>query len=229
MKHLFIFLLLVQISVSSTAQTIQSIFDWSSNTEILTKDEFRPLFFKSYPVSPSDPKCKIYTLNSYGVQNQKGDTYTIELHSVCNFDPNRDSYDGFSIVHQGKSIFTYYSYDPLYNTENITTDKSKAYFLQIPLDEKSFALCFGGCLYGYDNAPELVIVVVSGNQAKVVFDNYAYAYKYIPAPNFLMEFIDNVDGIFEQEDPTITPTHLQKRTKHKIWKEGNVLKYKSWK
>ena len=68
--------------------------------------------------------------------------------------------------------------------------------MQIPLDDKSFALCFGGWFYyGQDEAPELVIVVVSEGKAKVVFDNYAFAYKYTPAPNFSIEFVNDWSGI----------------------------------
>ena len=78
----------------------------------------------------------------------------------------------------------------MYNCGNITLYKDKSRFLQIPLDDKSFALCFGGWFYyDQDEAPELVIVVVSEGKAKVVFDNYAFAYKYTPAPNFSIEFV----------------------------------------
>ena len=217
------------ISLSIAAQTNQSIFEWKSATEIVTKEKFCPLVRESYTVSPSDPKCKVYTLHSYTVKNQQGDIYTIKLNSVNDSNPNSKDYDGFSISFQGHHLLTFYTGAPLYNSEYITTGKSKAHFIQVPLDNRSFALLFGGWLYGIDDAPELVIVVVSGNKAKIVFDNYAYSYKYTPNPNFSIEYVDNVEGLYEQYAPIITPAFLKKRTKYKIWKEGNVLKYKSWK
>ena len=142
---------------------------------------------------------------------------------------DRENYDGFSIQHKGKNLLTYYTGDPLYNCGNITLWKDKSRFLQIPLDNKSFALCFGGWIYDQDKAPELVIVVVSDGKAQVVFDNYAFAYKYTPAPKFSIEFVDDWSGIGEDPDIYKKPSFLHGRTKHKIWREGNVLKYKSWK
>ena len=217
------------ISLSIAAQTNQSIFEWKSATEIVTKEKFCPLVRESYTVSPSDPKCKVYTLHSYTVKNQQGDIYTIKLNSVADSNPNRENYDGFSISFLGHHLLTFYTAAPLYNSEYITTGKSKAHFIQVPLDNKSFALLFGGWLYGIDDAPELVIVVVSGNKAKIVFDNYAFAYKYTPSPTFSIEYIDNIEDRVELNLDRRTPAVLKKRTKYKIWKEGNILKYKSWK
>ena len=54
-----------------------------------------------------------------------------------------------------------------------------------------------GAIITNDEATELVIVVVSEGKAKVVFDNYAFAYKYTPAPNFSIEFVNDWSGIDE--------------------------------
>ena len=204
------------LELTTFAQTSQSIFEWKTSSDFSVKEVFRPLIRDSYTVSLNDPKYKVYTLHTYTVKNSQGDTYT--------------NYDGFSIEHKGKSILSYYTGDPLYNCGNITLYKDKSRFLQIPLDDKSFALCFGGWFYyDQDEAPELVIVVVSEGKAKVVFDNYAFAYKYTPAPNFSIEFVNDWSGIDEDSEIYKKPSFLRSRTKHKIWREGNVLKYKSWK
>ena len=227
------FIILVLFSLAGlyiTAQkTNQSIFEWKSDSEILLKDRFRPLSNNSYTVSPSDPKYRIYVHHSYVLKNKRGDSYILKLNSVGDPNPTSESYAGFTILSNGKNILTYYTDAPLYNSKYITTGKSKAHFIQVPLDNKSFALLFGGWLYGIDDAPELVIVVVSGNKAKVVFDNYAFAYKYTPSPTFSIEYIDNIEDLVELNLDRPTPAVLKKRTKYKIWKEGNVLKYKSWK
>ena len=104
------------------------------------------------------------------------------------------------------------------------------YFIQIPLDDVGFALIFCGWNYGIDDAPEMVIVVVKGNKAKVVFDNYAISYSYTAPPNFSMEYIDDINNLYvDTTETNITSSYLSTRTKHKIWREGNMLKYKSWK
>ena len=215
------------VELTGIAQTAQSIFEWKDDSGIITKKTFFPLSAYSDPGTP-DPRCKIYDFQSYTIKNEVGIVYTVKLHSV-NIPSPKHGYDGFSILYNGKNILTYYTGGPLYNCGNITLWKNQSRFLQIPLDNKSFALCFGGWIFDQDEAPELVIVVVSDGKAKVVFDNYAFAYKYTPAPNFSIEFVDDWSGIGEDPDIYKKPSFVRGRTKHKIWREGNVLKYKSWK
>ncbi len=75
----------------------------------------------------------------------------------------------------------------------------------------------------------LWLSIPTEGKAKVVFDNYTYAYKFTPAPNFTIEFIEDISGIGEDSEIYKKPSFLRSRTKHKIWREGNMLKYKSWK
>ena len=227
MKRSILLVLFSLMGLAGIAQTAQSIFEWKDDSGIITKKTFFPLSAYSDPGTP-DPRCKIYDFQSYTIKNEVGTVYTVKLHSVNTPSP-KHGYDGFSIQHKGKNILTYYTGDPLYNCGNITLWKNQSRFLQIPLDNKSFALCFGGWIFDQDEAPELVIVVVSEGKAKVVFDNYAFAYKYTPAPNFSIEFVDDWSGIGEDPDIYKKPSFVRGRTKHKIWREGNVLKYKSWK
>ena len=217
------------VGLTSIAQTAQSIFEWKLGSEISAKRVFCPLIKESYPVSPGDSLAKLYVLHSYTVKSSQGEAYTIKINSLNDARKDREDYDGFSILYNGKDILTYYTGGPLYNCGNITLWKNQSRFLQIPLDNKSFALCFGGWIFDQDEAPELVIVVVSDGKAQVVFDNYAFAYKYTPAPNFSIEFVDDWSGIGEDPDIYKKPSFVRGRTKHKIWREGNVLKYKSWK
>ena len=215
--------------LTSIAQTVQSIFEWKTESGIFTKEVFLPLMKDSYSVFPGDPLVKLHILNSYTIKSSQGETYTININSINDARKDRENYDGFSILHNEKNILTYYTGDPLYNCGNITLYKDKSRFLQIPLGSKGFALCFGGWHYDQDEAPELVIVVVSEGKAKVVYDDYAFAYKYTAAPNFSIEFVDDWSGIGEDPDLYKKPSFLYGRTKHKILREGNVLKYKFWK
>jgi hypothetical protein len=63
----------------------------------------------------------------------------------------------------------------------------------------------------------------------VVFDDNAYAYKYTPGEHFSIEYVDDINGLRAIGSPGFTDSYLKKRTKYKIWREGNMLKYKSWK
>lgn len=224
--HLLFFALT---AMAATAQSVQSIFDWGSNAEILTKDRFRPLFPERFIV-PNTLLPEVLTFKTDVVKTPKGERYTVRLHTITYPYEKERSYDGFSIMKGQQELLSYFSMDPLYNCASFTMGQSKAYFLQIPLDEERFALCFGGWDFGYDTAPPLVVVVVSGSQAQVVFDDHAYAYKYTPAPNFSIEYINYVDGVYEGPTPgVVTPAILKKNTKHRLWREGNVFKHKSWK
>ena len=73
------------------------------------------------------------------------------------------------------------------------------------------------------------MVVLSGDKAKVVFDDNAYAYKYTPGEHFSMEYVDDVEGLYDSYTVEFTESFLKSRMKYKIWREGNMLKYKSWK
>ena len=75
----------------------------------------------------------------------------------------------------------------------------------------------------------MIVVVVSGDKAKVVFDDNAYSYKYTSGENFSMEYVDDVEGLYDSYTVEFTENFLKPRTKYKIWREGNMLKYKSWK
>ena len=136
---------------------------------------------------------------------------------------------GFEIYHEGKKILDYLSYGHLFDVRYITEEKCRDYFIKVTLSNESFALFFGGWLFGGDETPEMVVVVVSGDKAKVVFDDYAYAYKYTPGEHFSIEYVDDINGLRAIGSPGFTDSYLKKRTKYKIWREGNMLKYKSWK
>ena len=57
----------------------------------------------------------------------------------------------------------------------------------------------------------------------------AYSYKYTSGENFSMEYVDDVEGLYDSYTVEFTENFLKPRTKYKIWREGNMLKYKSWK
>ena len=215
------------IFVDISAQS--DIFEWKDGVPSENK-QFIPI--EAIPLNKSHA---IYTYKTITVEtpNQK-DSYAIKLIGRQKEMDADAIFDGFFITHKGKTILEYVGGSgPLRKVRYITMNKNEPnFFVNIPLDDTSFALVFGGLNYAIDDAPEMVIVVIKSGQAKVVFDNYAYSYAYTAPPNFSMEYVDEIGELYYDNpphDPEVTPQFLSTQTKHKIWREGNMLKYKSWK
>lgn len=232
MKHFLALFIFIFVGLSTSAQKVQSIFEWKNETEVLTKENFRPLY-KDTIVAREDTVTLIenYTRRYYTVKNLRGDTYTIVLNWYEDDIENTEvMFSNFSILHKGKHIYTSWTAEALSTCEYITAWNDSTHFVQVPLDDTRFALCFGGYKDGTCMPPEMFIIVVSGDNVQVVFENWAHAYKYSPPPSFAIEYIDETEELYHMRSQLPVPTSLLKKlTKHKIWKEGNVLKYKSWK
>ena len=175
-----------------------------------------------------------YEYESYDItSSNEQDRYTLKIGGAAKRQSSTGTYDNIKILYQGKTILDVDGYDPLFTVKSLTMNKSdKNRFIHVPLSDTCFALFFGGWLYGMDNAPEMIVIIVNNGQARVVYDNYAYAFKYSQPPCFSLEFVDDISELFEYDSPykgTINDSFLNSRTKHKIWREGNMLKYKSWK
>ncbi len=123
-----------------------------------------------------------------------------------------------------------WGYAPLWDVRLLTKNEDdRNYYIIVPLDDNSFALLFAGLVFdGDDDAGEMIVVVVNKDKATVVFDKPACAYSFTPAPNFAIEFTEKIDDILNADGYAIGAKADMKATKHKIWKEGNMLKYKKW-
>ncbi len=237
MKRFLLFLLalplalvLAPVLASSplVAQTV-NLFDWSRG-QVVPKTEFLTLGYLSVPDYRTSPKVSIY--ETFPIAVGTG-TYQVKIGGLSR-QPDPDGlYDMFYILdRKGNTILSRKGYDPLFTTRYLTMDYSKReYFIKVPLDDESFALIFGGWLFQFDDgAVEMVVVVVSNDKATVVFDSKAFAYKYTAPPNFSMAFTDDAHGLLDSEGKyTITEAALKPHNKYKIWREGNLLKYKRWK
>lgn len=125
-----------------------------------------------------------------------------------------------------------WSYSAIQDVSNITLNASTNRYLPVRLDSKTTALIFGGAIYDTgDESPEMMIIVARANEARLVFDRPAMVYAYTPEPNFSIEYVEKMDWSNYENCDVFTPNSktIASQTKHKIWKEGNMLKYKSWK
>ncbi len=233
MKKLILILLTISSIITGThAQEEENLFTWNGKN-VIEKSQFMPLFSSEWTIPPSFPQ---YDLKEFALHTPDGrDTYILKLirFDNCNYSDPATPYDRFVLSHNGQVLINY-SPESMQTVARQTMNKSNAYYLQIPLEDNAFALLLGGWYYGYGEAPETIIVIVKEGTAKIVFDNYAYAYKYQAPPDFSMEFVDDVtwnEDHYELSGDYQIPSAaaLKTRTKHKIWREGNVLKYKSWK
>lgn len=225
-RIVFLFALMLQMSIF--AQTTD-LFRWSQGS-VVAKTDFLTLGDLSVADYRSTSKVSIY--ETFPITVGTG-TYQVKIGGLSR-QPDPDGlYDMFYILdRKGNTILSRKGYDSLFTTRYLTMDGSrKEYFIKVPLDDESFALIFGGWLFQFDDgAVEMVIVVVSNDKATVVFDSKAFAYKYTAPPNFSMEFTDDVYGLLNNEGRyTVTDAVLKSHNKYKIWREGNLLKYKSWK
>ena len=229
-----LFILLAPFSLASLEAQTVDLFEWSQGAAS-AKQKFITYNNEATGHSiPSSIAVHVYKESEISSPNGKLN-YRIRLHGTNNaqYFSETGCYDAFSIVDDGgRTLLTRWGHDVLSTVENQTMSSvPKAYFIQVPLDDERFALVFGGLQYEFDDgASEMIIVVVSKDKATVVFDGPAFAYKYTAPPNFSMEFTDDVNGLLNNEGKyTISDAVLKSHNKYKIWREGNLLKYKSWK
>lgn len=220
MKQISFLVLLFSITCSIWAQTEENLFEWQDGHNIVVKDKFLELHSDW---EQGDTPAYLY--KEYDVFSNRKAPYRIQIIGIGNEKmPESGSYELFAIYHNGKKILEHQADNFFCEIGDITADACKDHlFTQVPLSDDSFALLFGNCILGDGTPPEMVVAVVAGDTAKVVYDGCAYAYKYTPGENFAIEYVKETD-----EFP-ITESVLKKLTKHKIWKKGNMLKYKSWK
>ena len=142
-------------------------------------------------------------------------------------------YDCIRVYGNGSLLLEQWGYSPIYNVSYITVnEKNEQLCLPVNLGRKTSALIFGGPIFETGNeAPEMMIILVKGNEAKLIFDRPAMVYAYTPEPNFSIEYVEKMDweNYGDTGDYTPNAKTIASQTKHKIWKEGNMLKYKSWK
>lgn len=227
-KKFFIFNLMLLYTFAAIQAT--DIFT-KNGDKIITNKQFIQLGSNSNgpTSSPMDINTyKDYILNTPNKKYQ----YHVKLGGSSPNMPQSGTYDVLTITDAaGNILLRRWGCDPLYTTKHLTARQDQnSHFIQIPLDDDTFALIFAGWLYYYEDiAGEMIIIIVHKDEATLVFDRPAASYSYTPVPNFSIEFIEEVGGLIDDfGNLQATSNALSTRTKHKIWKEGNMLKYKKW-
>ncbi len=216
MKRFAFVVLLISIACSIWAQAEENLFEWQTN-QAVAKEKFL-----KFHIDQSRKNRPTFVYKKLDVPTSGSDKYYVNITGVNKEMSEYGDYDRFEIYHNDKKILEHIPHALLYDVRHITAENCDDYFITVPLSNDSFALFFGGWFYPDGTPPEMVVVVVTGDTAKVVYDDYAYAYKYTPGENFAIEYVKDT------EDYIVTES-IQNLTKYKIWKEGNMLKYKSWK
>ncbi len=229
-KTLFLSIALLVFPLTLAAQS-KDLFSYNDGNIIPNHEFFSS---STHDVSPLDTATAyIYEKVAEGFASGKNEPV-----AICFVGTSKTSadgaYDAVRIYSQsGKLLLERWGYNPLRSVEGQNMQPySKARYVKVPLDNDAFALIFGGELFdSATEAPEMMISVVKGTEAKVVFDRPAMAFKYSAPPHFSIEFVEEMDwetnSMGNSDYPHANP--LPSRTKHKIWKEGNMLKYVSWK
>ena len=215
--------------VSATAQTVD-LFN-RAGKDIIPKEQFIAFYEKE---STGGSRFRNSPTNEYNTFNITSPNelhrYQISIGGYPAQDAMGDSYEYFDITYNGKKLMRKWGYAPLWDVRLLTKNEDdRNYYIIVPLDDNSFALLFAGLVFdGDDDAGEMIVVVVNKDKATVVFDRPACAYSFTPAPNFAIEFTEKIDDILNADGYAIGTKADMKATKHKIWQEGNMLKYKSW-
>ena len=215
--------------VSATAQTVD-LFN-RAGKDIIPKEQFIAFYEKE---STGGSKFRNSPTNEYNTFNITSPNelhrYQISIGGYPAQDAMGDSYEYFDITYNGKKLMRKWGYAPLWDVRLLTKNEDdRNYYIIVPLDDNSFALLFAGLVFdGDDDAGEMIVVVVNKDKATVVFDRPACAYSFTPAPNFAIEFTEKIDDVLNADGYAIGTKADMKATKHKIWKEGNMLKYKKW-
>lgn len=227
MKKIILFIICVFLSHIAVQAQSEDLFTWANN-QVVAKSKFKTIEDSE---APSD--WQIYVWGTKTVSSSNG-KYTYNVQRI-DFKPDEEGSccQGIRIKYNNQTILKRWAENLYWNvsylTKNVNDNRT---FLTVPLDDDSFALIFGGLLYDTEtDAGEMLIVVVSRGKATVVYDSHAIAINYTPVPNFSLEFTETLGNCEDSNGkwidflPDLRPTTW----KHKIWKEGNVLKYKKWK
>lgn len=240
-KKLYSLFVLSLISMLCFAQQIieTNLFEWSNNGSVIAKPEFielggtaQPSLSVMYPDGYNPSIFQSYTVNSLN------NTYICHIQICAGEDEEEDRhhmYEHFVLMDGTGVIFIRFGTDaPLTTTRWLSGDKNdNNYFRKIDLNNDSYALIFGGWLYGEDNVgSEMIIVVVSKNIPTLVYDGYALATSMtnFNSNSFSMDFVKDITGLVNQNTGLleITAPKLSGRTKYRLYKQGNMLKLKTW-
>lgn len=174
------------------------------------------------------PASMIHTYKKFSVKTANR-SYNVLLQGTDSQMQENGMYECFSITtSDGKTLLTQWGKNPLCKVGNLTQVKNTdEFFIQVPLDDESIALIFAGWLFETSNeAGEMIVVVVNRDEATVVFDKPAFGTSYMPHPKFSLSFVSDV---FWPDDESADPKAITipPFLKYEIWKQGNMLKYRS--
>lgn len=231
-KYISIIICALALSLQTSAQ-IRNLYTISGNKMVTNSS-----FFSQYSnhTNPISSNVRVYTYSSENLQVATGSMPKYKI-SFIGTSPKsvNNGFEGIRIYNEsGNLLLERWGYSPLRefklfknNGENIVKK-----FFQISFEDESLVLFFGGITFDSDDdAPEMMIVAIKGNQAKVVFDRPGFVYDYSLYPNFRIDFVETIDWKQNEfgNDETPMAGPLSSCVKHAIWKEGNLLKYNQFK
>ncbi|MCQ2052170.1 MAG: hypothetical protein MJY74_08205 [Bacteroidaceae bacterium] len=237
MKRLIFITILLQLCVACGFSQTEDLFTWENN-RVVPKAKFTATnqpneqdmsmivagtyLHKTIPVSSSNGQYNIYV----ETRSESDDVDFDEFYVVRLFDSDKSSVL-LSMI--GAGFFT--------TTRWLSKDPDDLnLFIQVPLDENSYALIFAGWYWYPSVIPgEMIIVVINKNEATLVYDGAAASISsngYTLTPDsFSMDFVSNLSGLVLNE---ITDQFeevgegLSGKTKYTLYKEGAMLKIRTW-
>lgn len=238
-KFIFVFVVFAQIcALNCLTQTEDLFHRKESDSSVLAFDKFL-----KYLSQPDD--SLLLAMNHQTFIHQTTTVYSpnlnyhhqIEIRSEYN-DPEFDEYVLIRILDSNnRVIFKRYGIDNLTTTKLLSRkNNDHDFYIQIPLDGNSYALIFAGWYWYPSIVPgEMIIVVVNKNVATLVYAGVAASISpngyTLTSDSFSMDFVSDLSGMVLNEETgqfEEVGEGLSGKTKYTLYKDGAMLKIRTW-
>lgn len=237
-KLLFVFIAVIQMCVSTCLAQTEDLFIRETNGSVIPKDKY--LLFTSQP-----NEDMLVNMNYQTYVHQVTTVYSpnhqyccqVEIRSEEN-DPDFDEYVLIKIVDSNNHVlFKRYGIDNLTTTKLLSRNNNdNNYYIQIPLDDTSYALIFSGWYWYPSTVPgEMLIVVVNKNVATLVYAGVGASISpngyTLSSNSFSMDFVSDLSGLRLNQNTGQFEEYgsgLNGKTKYTLYKDGNLLKIREW-
>ena len=237
-KIIFVFAVVFQMCVSTCLAQTEDLFTRDTNGSVIPKDKF--LFYTSQPdediLTTMNYQTYVHQVTTVYSPNHQYSSH-VEIRSETN-DPDFDEYVLIRIVDSNNQvIFKRYGIDNLTTTKLLSRNNNdNNFYIQIPLDDTSYALIFSGWYWYPSIVPgEMIIVVVNKNVATLVYAGVGASISpngyTLNANSFSMDFVSNLSGLKFNENTEQFEEYgagLSGKTKYTLYKDGNLLKLRTW-
>lgn len=238
-KKLFVIVALIQIWMPLCWAQTENLFIWGANDSVIHKEKFLKFMYQPDDQLNDSMNYQMY-VNQVSTVFSPNRQYKCDI-EICGEidDPNFDEYEIIKIVdtENNSELFRRYGIDELTTTRWLSRNcNDYNFYIQIPLDGNSYALIFAGWYWYPSIVPgEMIIVVVNKNVATLVYAGVAASISpngyTLTSDSFSMDFVSDLSGMVLNEETgqfEEVGEGLSGKTKYTLYKDGAMLKIRTW-